>query len=235
MSLPLQYDVHVSACQGKVLGQHPLFDLVVQSGIAHGLLAGFWYAAALFISGSKAQVQGAEWVRTCVLTVFAGRELRLLFRRWPQSSSRGRHHARQSSAPVSRTIRRVISIPIPSPSFSTAIYTVVALGVYSLDRITGTLLLLGIPLLIALPRIYVGGHYPTDVLSGCVIGVVGFVVARSVLERRIIRPIVSLFENCRWSRALREMLVFIAIWQVAVEFNEVAWVQRAIPVLLKHR
>jgi membrane-associated phospholipid phosphatase len=233
LSVPLGYDVHVSAQLGKLLGRHPVFDLVVQSGIAHGLLGGFWYAATLFYFWVKGAGAGAGWVRTRVLTVFAGVGIAIILAllaanvvSWPPPS------------------QKILGAIFPSylmgnfnansfPSVSTAMYTAVALGVYTLRPLTGSFLLAGIPVLIAFPRIYVGGHYLTDVVVGFVLGVIGFVIARATLARHLERHVQAVFATAGSWRIVGEVLVFIAIWQIAVEFKEVIWLKRAIPALLR--
>jgi membrane-associated phospholipid phosphatase len=51
------------------------------------------------------------------------------------------------------------------PSHSTLIYLIVAAGVWPFKRWLSALLILWVMLAISLPRIYVGGHYPVDVLA----------------------------------------------------------------------
>jgi undecaprenyl-diphosphatase len=230
MRLPPEYDLQIAAYLGKFLGRHPLFDLTVQSGIGHRILGGFWYAAALFYFWATGATDGK--VRTRVLTTFAGVAItiglsliaaRLI--RWPPPIQQGW----SGEFPDYLTGNFNTS---SFPSLSTAMYTSVALGVYSLNRLTGRTLLVGIPILVALPRMYVGGHYATDVLVGFALGTLGFIVARVGLEDRIRRRAEPLFADKIW-RPVGEVLVFFVIWQLTVEFNEVIWMKRVLALLFR--
>jgi undecaprenyl-diphosphatase len=59
------------------------------------------------------------------------------------------------------------------PSQSVTLYASLAAGIYSLHRATGRFLWAGVVVLVGLPRIYVGGHYPSDVFGGIILGVAG--------------------------------------------------------------
>jgi membrane-associated phospholipid phosphatase len=51
------------------------------------------------------------------------------------------------------------------PSHSTLIYLIIAAGFWRLNRWISIILVLWVGLAISLPRIYVGGHYPIDVIA----------------------------------------------------------------------
>jgi membrane-associated phospholipid phosphatase len=233
MSFPPAYDVEVASYLGRFLGRHPLFDLFVQSGIGHNVLGGVWYATTLFYFWVKAAGGGDSRMRTKMLVIFAGILVAIglavpagALLSWPPPSRLLLGH----------TFPDYLAANLNSnsfPSYSTAVYTALALGVVYLSRLTGALLLGGIPVVIALPRMYIGGHYLSDVLAGCVVGVVGFVAARTLLESSVIRRLDPVFDRGGWSRVAGEVLVFVAIWQLAVEFNELIWLKRAISVLLR--
>ncbi len=55
------------------------------------------------------------------------------------------------------------------PSHSTLLYLIVALGILRLSRRAGTVLVVLTFFSISLPRIYLGGHYPIDVLASVVL------------------------------------------------------------------
>src|SRR5207237_4367546 len=69
------------------------------------------------------------------------------------------------------------------PSNSTALYAAVCCGAWRNEPLLASLLWAGLPMLVALPRMYVGGHFFTDVLAGLACGVVGYAGAR-LLGRR---------------------------------------------------
>jgi len=85
-----------------------------------------------------------------------------------------------------------------------------------------------------LPRMYVGGHYLSDVVAGLVLGLVSYIGARCLLEARVV-PVAERFlsEESRF-RVLGELLVFAWIWQVAVEFREVVWGKNSLEYLFHY-
>jgi membrane-associated phospholipid phosphatase len=233
MSFPPAYDVEVASYLGRFLGRHPLFDLCVQSGIGHNVLGGLWYAATLFYFWVKAAGNRGSATRTKILVIFVGILVAIGL---AVAAGALLSWAPPSRLLLGRTFPDYLAANLNSnsfPSYSTAVYTALALGVFYLNPLAGALLLIGIPGVIALPRMYIGGHYLTDVLGGCVLGAIGFIAARTLLERSIIRRLEPVFDRGGWSRVAGEILVFIAIWQLAVEFNEVIWLKRSIPVLLR--
>ena len=57
------------------------------------------------------------------------------------------------------------------PSHATLAYFLVALGVWPLNRRLAVALILWVLAFISLPRIFVGGHYPIDVIASLVLGI----------------------------------------------------------------
>lgn len=71
------------------------------------------------------------------------------------------------------------------PSDHAALFFALAAGVWWVWRKGGTALLFYVAAIICLPRLYVGIHYPTDILAGAAIGV-GFV---ALLSNRAVRSV----------------------------------------------
>ena len=88
-------------------------------------------------------------------------------------------------------------------------------------------------LLVGLPRIYVGGHYPSDVLAGIILGLAGYGAARYLQEPSLVRQVEGIFKGKTWLRALGQLTVFAWILQVATEFRDVVWLKSALQYLLK--
>jgi len=118
------------------------------------------------------------------------------------------------------------------PSQSTALYASVAAGIYSLHRRTGMFLWVAVAAFVALPRMYVGGHYLTDVVVGVLLAGLGYAGARYGLESRVISRLDTFFEGSMALCTAREVLVFVWILQVAVEFREAVWFKRGLEMLL---
>jgi undecaprenyl-diphosphatase len=73
------------------------------------------------------------------------------------------------------------------PSHSTLAYFTVAIGFYSLNRAVSFIFMLATLLLISVPRIYVGGHYPIDVVFSCALAwVVSFIATKWREPQRLI-------------------------------------------------
>jgi membrane-associated phospholipid phosphatase len=66
------------------------------------------------------------------------------------------------------------------PSHSTLIYLLVAAGFWPFKRWLSALLMLWVLLGISAPRVYVGGHYPIDILAGILIAAIALWMARRI-------------------------------------------------------
>jgi membrane-associated phospholipid phosphatase len=207
-----------------LMGKHPLFDYSVQSAIHHNVLGGLWYGAALFVFWMGAREQRDDATCRRVLTIMAGSMAAIVLMLvaghlmgWPPPS--------QSSAFSHLFPDYIMRSPDHSsfPSQSTTLYAAIAAGVYSIHKLTGWALWIGVFLLVALPRMYVGGHYFTDVIAGVVLGSAAYLLARYLLEPGIIPAAYRLMQSRRWLVILGELIVFAWILQVATEFREGVW------------
>jgi undecaprenyl-diphosphatase len=64
------------------------------------------------------------------------------------------------------------------PSDHAILFFTLTVGLFSISRLLGWIALLDTVFLICLPRLYLGIHYPTDVIAGAVIGVAAGFIAR---------------------------------------------------------
>jgi len=81
------------------------------------------------------------------------------------------------------------------PSDTTMLYFLLATGVFIVSRRIGIFLYLHAFFVVALSRVYLGIHYPSDVLGGAVIGsAVGYSATWPMLRSFVIRPAVRLRE-----------------------------------------
>jgi membrane-associated phospholipid phosphatase len=93
--------------------------------------------------------------------------------------------------------------PNPSPSsflsLSTVLYSSVAAGISSIHRIMGWFLWVALLLLVSLPRMYVGGHYFSDVVAGLVLALLGRGMAGDAHETALLaRMEAALACSRRW-------------------------------------
>jgi membrane-associated phospholipid phosphatase len=220
MLSPTRADMWIARELASRMGRHQLFDLAVQSGIVHGIFGGVCFGAVLFFWVSRLQVDDEEAQRKFEITILASlaavalAKLASLGLQWPAPNKYGDLSVMFPEYIVRSDAGNCF------PSESTAAYGAIAAGVFAWRRHLGVLLWIGVMLLIALPRMYVGGHFLLDVLvgAGCALGGYGF----AWLLARWSRPPALIRGAGRWQGVV-SVAVFIYIWQVSVEFREVLW------------
>lgn len=103
------------------------------------------------------------------------------------------------------------------PSDHAALFFALSIGILFLSKKIGLFAVLYTTVLISLPRIYLGYHYPSDIIAGAVIGsVMALLCNVYLIERGFLRAIV------RWSYSesgLFYPLFFLATYQVADLFD----------------
>jgi membrane-associated phospholipid phosphatase len=231
---PTRFDIWFMTRLAKFLGRYPIFDLGVQSAIRHHLFGGFWFGACVFIFWNAGARLDVDKVRARVLTILMGSTVAIvlalvlggLFSWLPPSLNPVLAHYYPSYLSENINVNSF-------PSQSTALYAAVAAGIFSLNRALGSALWVGVGVLVSLPRVYVGGHYPTDVFVGLLLGLLGYVGVRTWLEPRLDRYIDWLFRQTTWPRVLGEFVVFVWILQIAVEFSEFIWIKGVLERILR--
>lgn len=230
---PTPFDIWVIDRIFGFLGRHPLFDHCMQRGLRNTWLVGSWYALALFVPWMRAVRAGDGKVRqriqtiliatllAALLTVLAGQVVSWLPpSRHPNWAGRYPQYFDEN-------------ININSfPSQSMTVYSVIAAGIYSLHRRAGWFLWALTVFFVGLPRIYVGGHYPSDVLAGLFLGLTSYAVSSLWFEKRVVVRLDQKIEADVRARMMRDAMLFVWIWQVAAGFRQVTWVRDAIPQLL---
>lgn len=221
---PTRFDFHAAAALARLLGKHPLFDRSIDSAVQHHVLGGIPFAAAFFYFWVQAEREHRADVLRRLVTILFGSLVAIVLVliagnmiSWrPPQRERGLAHFYPSYL-----------VPDPNgnsfPSDSTALFTSIAAGMVSVQFITGTALLLAVPVIISLPRMYLGGHYPTDVLAGFGIGLLSYAISL-VLESAVSARILEIGQRPGWSRVLVDTCVFLWILEVAVSFREGVWV-----------
>ena len=218
----------------RLLGRCPVCDRGVQSAIVHNVLGGLVYAVSLFVFWMEGAVQIEPRIRQRVLTILLATAVAIALATiagnlitWPPPS---RHPGL-----ASLYANYIQDNPNTNcfPSLSTAVYSAVAAGIYSLRKQLGWMLWVAVVMLVAVPRVYVGGHFPIDVLAGAILGIIACVGARNLFEKRYIARIDHLLYARVWSRVLCEVIVFCWILQVAVEFRDMVWVKNCIRYLIE--
>jgi undecaprenyl-diphosphatase len=225
-----RFDLWLVTHLAMLWGRSPIFDVVVQQGITYGVLGGVWYAGALFLFWVQGAHPGQREVRRRTLTIALGTLVAALLTvlagpavSWAPPSA---HPELAGLYPDNLPVNLNAS---SFPSQSTALYAAVAAGIFSLRRTLGIWAWIGVGVLVALPRVYVGGHHVTDILAGLVAGLGGYWVALLV-EVRVVSSCEWVFGypwDC-WQRTLAECAVFLWILQVAMGFRHVVWIRDAL-------
>lgn len=231
---PTPLDLWLAGALARLAAAHPRFALAVESGIRHTLFGGFWFGATLFGFWIYAEKTGRREVRLRVLTIIVGSVLAILFTvvagallSWPPPMRQPRFMYLYPSAMQNNLNTNCF------PSQSTAAYACVAAGIYSLRKAWGWVLWGLVVIFIAFPRMFVGGHFLTDVLAGAALALAGYAVARYGLETNIISWIEAAAHQRALAWGLLQLLVFIWIFQVTVEFREVTWAKVVIEFFLR--
>ena len=231
---PTRFDVWSMAQLARFLGKYPHFDLGVESAIRHHVLGGFWFAFCLFIFWVDGERPCGQSVRRRVLTTLFGATLAILFA----------HLLGLAISWLPPTRNPILAHLYPPylmqnindnsfPSDSTALYAAVAAGIFSMNRLLGIVLFTLVILFVSLPRMFVGGHYPTDVFAGLVLGLVGYFVAQHFMKLWLHKYIEPVFERADWIRVIGQFLIFVWIVQIGVEFAEFLWIKNGLAEILK--
>jgi len=217
-------DFWLASQMATLWGSYPLFDRIIQTLIRHNVLGGLWYGMALFVFWVRGKSSGQDRVQRRILTILVGSLIAILF---SLLAERAVDHMPPSRHPDLAGLFPNYMETNPNlnsfPSQSTTVYTCIAAGIYSLNRPAGMLLWGALALLVALPRMYVGGHYLSDVIAGLILGLAGYIIARRGLEQPLVSRVERLMEGSATFRTAAEIVVFVWILQVAVGFREANW------------
>lgn len=104
------------------------------------------------------------------------------------------------------------------PSDHAALWMTIAVGIFLVWRWIGMLTIAQCAVFVCLPRVYLGLHYPSDVLGGAIIGAFcAWMFSRAPIRSRI-APIFVRFMEYR--PAVGYMLAFLFFFELATMFDE---------------
>lgn len=232
---PTSIDIWCAEHLSGLLGRHPLIDLGIQSFINHNVLGGFWFALVFFIlwvwpsrATESAEIEDHQRLLFVVLGSLVAIAVALLlaasFSWLPPNRS-------PTLAHLYPTYLDANSNDSSFPSMSVALYASIAAGITSLRRGLGLFLWIVVAS-VALSRMYVGGHYLSDVIAGLAAALLGFAVVQlvEVSLKRFWPRVPALTPSVR---LLTNIFVFAWILQVAVEFRDADWFVRNLKLVIR--
>jgi membrane-associated phospholipid phosphatase len=226
---PTAFDVWFNLHLSGLIGKSRAFDIAVVEGVAHNILGGFWYGAVLFVCWIRGNQAGGEKAQGRVLRILLASLMAILLMLGAS--------ALISRVPPGSDPRLASHYPLEVytnvdtnsfPSYSTTLYTAIAVGTFALDASAAWFLGVGVIFLVGLPRIYIGGHYPTDVLAGMVLGLASHFLARAYPEARLRALRDWVFGRGKMTWVLGQIIVYVWLLNVCDEFRQGKWLAHGI-------
>ncbi|RDU96081.1 phosphatase PAP2 family protein [Trinickia dinghuensis] len=118
------------------------------------------------------------------------------------------------------------------PSDHAMMWGAVATGIFLVYRVLGVFALLYTVLCILLPRVYLGLHYPTDIIAGLVLGIaLAVAVTRDAVRVKFAAPILRLIERFP---APGYTLAFVLCFEMITQFDDLRVATEVIRKALLH-
>lgn len=123
------------------------------------------------------------------------------------------------------------------PSDTAALFFALSFGLYRLSRPVGTIAMLWTAGWICLPRLFLGIHYPSDLVAGAAIGIIavwGMGQAMQVRGAMLGSPLMAWIDRVegRWPQAFYAV-AFVFSFEIAMIFNDVRGAVRGVMHVLR--
>ena len=214
------FDLTILRFFDRFSGSHPSFDfwvsVLADSDLFKGYVVMAFVWAIWFMSDTaRTREHIAATLLGCLIALAVARGLAAMlpFRPRPFSTPAFAHSFALGRA------QRGLDTWTAFPSDHATLFAALAAGVWFASRRAGWLLLVYVIVVVMLPRLYLGMHYPTDLLAGGAVGVViAWLVNSHALRLRIAGPLTRWHT---WSPASFYACAFLLTSQIAVLFDPV--------------
>jgi len=198
-------------------------NLLLKGGVVCALVWWGWFRTASPVSAAAAADKRQSLLSgmfACLLAVIVARTLAstLPFRPRPMSNS-----ALHFVFPYDFTEHSLISWS-SFPSDHAALFFALAMAIWFVWRAAGIVALCHVAIFICVPRIYLGIHYPTDILGGALIGISAALLAQIHIVRNSVGK--ALLPWLDRSPGSFYACMFIFTFQLATLFDGVRYVGR---------
>ena len=216
-----RFDSIILLTMDRLVGQHPEFDRAVQFIVGNDLIQGtfaasvfwwYWFRRGPEMSVRRTREHLVATFLASIVAIIVGRTLALSlpFRIRPRWEP---------------TLGYVIPWePNPNafmswssfPSDHAILFTALAAGFCFISMRVGLLVFVFYLAVGAFPLMYIGAHYPTDIIAGCAIGtLIGTVLNTRGIRERLFIPVLKLEQV---SQSAFVVLYFLLTYQIASTF-----------------
>lgn len=107
------------------------------------------------------------------------------------------------------------------PSDHATLFIGLVTGIFLISRRLGFLSIVYVFLVVLIPRIYLGLHYPTDIIVGSILGIVCVLLANgSMMKKLVTGPLI------KWSEKYPHLfyaMFFLVTYQTATLYKDIRW------------
>ena len=184
-----------------------------------------WY---WFKKTPQQHVNRQKLVETVIVSLLAIFIVRLLALKLPFRERPFLNHELIAHIPDPHVLRTWSSFPSDHAVMSFAL----AASLFRISPVVGTLAFLHAGVLICLPRLALGLHYPTDMIGGAIVGILIVVISSRIKAREKLTKYVLIIENER--AEIFYVFSFILLYEITEIFDSLRGLAAKFFLLLRH-